>query len=80
MAFNSEIVTELLCGRLRFDGVVSTELLALDSHRMLGGLRLKGASAWGVERLFCLPAVSRNRARCQPAPPHRSATAGWTGG
>ena len=51
MAFNSEIVTDLLRGRLGFDGVVSTDWLTVDSHRVLGILKLKDASAWGVERL-----------------------------
>lgn len=51
MAFNSEIVTDLLRGRLGFDGVVSTDWLTVDSHRVLGILKLKDASAWGVEHL-----------------------------
>ena len=51
MAFNSEIVTDLLRGRLGFDGVVSTDWMTVDSHRVLGILKLKDASAWGVEEL-----------------------------
>ena len=51
MAFNSEIVTDLLRGRLGFDGVVSTDWMTVDSHRVLGILKLKDASAWGVEHL-----------------------------
>ncbi|MDE0263629.1 MAG: hypothetical protein OXJ37_14600 [Bryobacterales bacterium] len=51
MAFNSEIVTDLLRDRLGFDGVVSTDWLTVDSHRVLGILKLKDASAWGVEHL-----------------------------
>ena len=51
MAFNSEIVTDLLRGRLGFDGVISTDWLTVDSHRVLGILKLKDASAWGVEHL-----------------------------
>ena len=51
MAFNSDIVTDLLRGRLGFDGVVSTDWMTVDSHRVLGILKLKDASAWGVEHL-----------------------------
>ena len=51
MAFNPEIVTGLLRERLGFDGVVCTDWLTVDSHRVLGVLKLKDASAWGVEHL-----------------------------
>ena len=50
-AFNQEIVTDLLRSRLRFDGVVCTDWLTVDSSRVLGILKLKDASAWGVEHL-----------------------------
>ena len=51
MAFNSEIVTDLLRDELGFDGVICTDWLTVESFRVLGVLRLKEASAWGVESL-----------------------------
>lgn len=51
MAFNREIVTDLLRGQLGFDGVVCTDWLTVESLRVLGVLPLKEASAWGVEEL-----------------------------
>ena len=51
MAFNSEIVSDLLRDRLGFDGVVCSDWMTVESIRVLGLLRLKEASAWGVEHL-----------------------------
>ena len=51
MAFNSEIITGLLRDRLGFDGVVCSDWMTVESIRVLGLLRLKEASAWGVEHL-----------------------------
>ena len=51
MAFNSEIVTGILRDRLGFDGVVCSDWMTVESIRVLGLLRLKEASAWGVEHL-----------------------------
>lgn len=51
MAFNSEIVTGMLRDRLDFDGVVCSDWMTVESIRVLGLLRLKEASAWGVEHL-----------------------------
>ena len=51
MAFNSEIVTAILRDRLGFDGVVCSDWMTVESIRVLGLIRLKEASAWGVEHL-----------------------------
>lgn len=51
MAFNREIVTDLLRERLGFDGVVCSDWMSVETGRMLGVLKLKDASAWGVESL-----------------------------
>ena len=51
MAFNKEIVTGLLRDRFGFDGVVCSDWMTVESIRVLGVIRLKEASAWGVEHL-----------------------------
>lgn len=51
MAFNREIVTGLLRDRLGFDGVVCSDWMTVETRRILGVLKLKDASAWGVESL-----------------------------
>ena len=51
MAFNREIVTDLLRGDLGFDGVVCTDWMSIDTHKVFGVLTLKPASCWGVEHL-----------------------------
>ena len=51
MAFNRDIVTGLLRGQLGFDGIVCTDWMTVRGHRLLGVLKLKEASAWGVESL-----------------------------
>ncbi len=51
MAFNSEIITGILRDRLGFDGVVCSDWMTVESIRVLGLLKLKEASAWGVEHL-----------------------------
>ena len=51
MAFNREIVTELLRDRLGFDGVVCSDWMSVETRRIFGVLKLKDASAWGVESL-----------------------------
>ena len=50
-AFNREIVTDLLRGRLAFDGVVCSDWLCIETRRIFGVLKLKDASAWGVQSL-----------------------------
>ena len=51
MAFNREIVTGLLRDRLGFDGVVCSDWMSVETRRLFGVLKLKDASAWGVESL-----------------------------
>ena len=51
MAFNREIVTGLLRDRLGFDGVVCSDWMSVETRRVFGVLKLKDASAWGVESL-----------------------------
>ena len=54
MAFNREIVTGLLRDRLGFNGVVCSDWMTVETRRILGVLKLKDASAWGVESLSVL--------------------------
>lgn len=51
MAFNREIVTGLLRDKLGFDGVVCSDWMSIETGRIFGVLKLKDASAWGVEAL-----------------------------
>ena len=51
MVFNREIVTDLLRDRLGFDGVVCSDWMSVETRRVFGVLKLKDASAWGVESL-----------------------------
>lgn len=51
MAFNHDIVQGLLREELGFDGVVCTDWLTHETETFAGILKLKEASAWGVEHL-----------------------------
>lgn len=51
MAYNREIVTDLLRQELGFDGVVCTDWMTHETEKFFGYLTLKEASAWGVEDL-----------------------------
>lgn len=51
MAFNKEIITDLLREDLGFDGVVCTDWMTHETEKLLGVITMKHASAWGVEGL-----------------------------
>lgn len=51
MGFNYDIITGLLRGRYGFDGVVCTDWQIVEGHKILGGIEVMGARAWGVEEL-----------------------------
>jgi len=51
MSFNADVITGLLRGRYGFDGVVCTDWQIVEGHKILGGIEVMGARAWGVEEL-----------------------------
>lgn len=51
MGYNREIITGLLRERHGFDGVVCTDWQIVEGHKILGGVEIMQARAWGVEHL-----------------------------
>ena len=51
MGFNRDIITGLLRERYGFDGVVCTDWQIAEGHKILGGIEIMEARAWGVEHL-----------------------------
>ncbi len=51
MGFNTDIITGMLRERYGFNGVVCTDWQIAEGHKILGGIEVMGARAWGVEEL-----------------------------
>jgi len=51
MGFNYDIITGLLRERYGFHGVVCTDWQIAEGQKILGGIEVMGARAWGVEEL-----------------------------
>ena len=51
MAYNREIVTDLLRGKYGFDGVVCSDWMIAETNKSFGLFKVLDATAWGVEHL-----------------------------